>query len=99
MQTTEQRRKSCGRPRREVEKLIIVYILAIIGGLSVIGVVALVFLILINIADDRDIDPIQRFCSRTLSPCIYQDTTDQDLCQDCPIRKQIEEDEAEKGAQ
>lgn len=79
--------------------MIIVYILAVIGGLSLLGAVALVFLILINTGDDRDIDPHQIICARTMKPCIYQDTTDQDQCQDCPIRKQIEEEAAEKGAQ
>ena len=65
--------------------MIIVYILAVIGGLSVLGAVALVFLILINTGDDRNIDPKEIICARTMQPCIYQDTTD--------------EEAAEKGAQ
>ena len=79
--------------------MIIVYILAVIGGLSLLGAVALVFLILVNTGDDRDIDPKEIICARTMKPCIYQDTTDTDQCQDCPIRKQIEEEAVEIGAQ
>lgn len=76
--------------------MIIVYILAVIGGFCVLGIAGLMVLIVISSREDRQEDETERTltCGLTDRPCIYTD--EKQTCIGCPIAEEADRKEAER---
>lgn len=71
--------------------MVIIYILAIIGAISLFGVVAMAFLLAISSMDDpgsKETHEKQWLCLLTNERCIF--TVERDTCNGCPILKERE---------
>lgn len=77
--------------------MIIVYILAVIGGFCVLGIAGLMVLIAISSREDRQEDKPeeQLHCGLMDRPCIYTANA-HTYCIDCPIAEEAERKEAER---
>ncbi len=76
--------------------MIIVYILAVIGGFCVLGIAGLMVLIAISSRGDRQEGETERTltCGLTDRPCIYTD--EKQTCIGCPIAEEADRKEAER---
>lgn len=71
--------------------MIIIYILAVIGAISLLGVVSMVFLLTICSMDDPDEKEThekQWICALTNEHCIF--TVERGTCNGCPILEEAE---------
>lgn len=73
--------------------MIVIYILAVIGGLSVLGVAMLIFLFVLEEYRDRkngeqDTEDTKIICALTMERCIF--TVQRNTCNDCPIAEEAE---------
>lgn len=71
--------------------MIIIYILAVIGAISLLGVVSMVFLLTICSMDDPDKKEThekQWICALTNENCIF--TVERGTCNGCPILEEAE---------
>lgn len=70
--------------------MVIIYILAVIGGLSVLGIAFLALLIFIDLKADKrkDDEEPEITCALTGEHCIF--TVERNTCIGCPIAEEAE---------
>lgn len=68
--------------------MVIIYILAAIGGLCLLAMVGLLVLLAISVKDERQENEPDIKCALTDDRCIY--TSERQTCNGCPIAEEAE---------
>lgn len=67
--------------------MVIVYILAVIGGITLLGVAGLMLLLIFSV-DDHEAGSGEAVCALTGEKCIYE--KDKGNCYGCPVAEEAE---------